>query len=367
MSSLEWFQFILSFGLQASLVTYIACAVERRCQNAIVKTRVWTVYYSSMLCVLAFGLLFPRVRWANPWQHLPARHLLAVINIEQAIGLALLSVWLIGSCFMLARWVRNFLRLQRFLRNCRPVDSVGHAYLQLVAPRTLLRPQGRAVEFRICPEELGPFCYQLHSPVVFLPPSLLYGDSSELQYVLQHELAHLRTQHPLQLFAQRIVQTALWYVPLVWRAGRQASLAREFVCDDAATDQGASTANYLRTLLRLAQQRPTCSSGQLGIARSTSELKVRAQRLASPRPSRGGRIASLAPAIVVIAALFTSQIWLPTNPLASPKSYFSPWPVWSAAALHTFDVSVRDFDQFDARLQVYDMMADRQESSPTDP
>jgi beta-lactamase regulating signal transducer with metallopeptidase domain len=180
------------------------------------------------------------------------------------------------------------------------------------------------------------------------------GSPNELRHVLQHELTHLQTQHPLQVFTQRVVQTALWFVPAVWTAGRRASLAREFVCDDAAVDHGASPASYLRTLLRYAKQ-PIQGGAVLAIAHSSSELRVRAQRLARPESIASSRLAAWAPSIILLASLAASQAWLPTNPLASPKTHYSPWPVWSAAALHAFDVSVRDFDQFDSRLQIYEL------------
>jgi bla regulator protein BlaR1 len=362
MNSLEWFQFMLSFGLQASFVTFVACALERRCHNASVKTRIWTCYYVGLLGALASGLLLPRIRWAGPWRRLPVGELLKVIHVEQAIGGLMLNLWLTGSCFMLLRWVVSSLRLRQFLRRCCLVDVAEYTNLQNFMSRELLRPQGRAVEFRVGPESFGPFCYQLHRPVVFLPPSILRGNIDELRHVLLHELAHLRTQHPLQVFAQRLVQTFLWFLPLVWTAGRRASLAREFVCDDAATGQGASTASYLRTLLRFAQQQRASFDAVLAIARSASELKIRARRLASSLPSTNSGPVSLAPMTMVLSAILATQIWLPTNPLASATTFYSPWPAWSAAALHAFDVSVRDFDQYDARLQVYDLNEDRKVS-----
>ena len=362
MNSLECFQFTLSFALQASLVTYVACAVERRCHDASVKAKIWTYYYCGLLSLLAAGLLLPRIRWASPWRQLDAGALLSVTRIESALGKLLAAGWIAGSCLMLVRWIHGFLKLQSFLRSCRPVDGSERASLEALASDPALRPQGRTVEFRFCSDELGPFCYQLHRPVIFLPRSLLGGPQSELQYVLQHELAHLRTQHPLQVFAQRVVQTAMWYLPLIWRAGHRASLAREYVCDDAATARGASTADYLRTLLRFAERRSSFDGAALGAARSASELRLRAQRLAARRPAKAGRLGSLAPAVVAMAAVLASQVGAPTNPLASPKTHYSPWPVWSAAALHAFDVSVRDFDQFDARLQVYELVDDREDS-----
>lgn len=359
MNSLHWFQIILSLTLQATLLTAVACTVERRCESARVKARIWSCYYLGILGLLAAGLLLPRAHWINPWQRLGDHDLMRVVSLQQSAALLLLAAWLTGLGYFAIRWVVQFVQLHRFLRSCRPATPEETRLLRAAAPTELLESAGRPVEFRICPEELGPFCYQLHQPAVYLPPSLMAGSPSELRHVLQHELTHLQTQHPLQVFTQRVVQTALWFVPAVWTAGRRASLAREFVCDDAAVDHGASPASYLRTLLRYAAQPSQGGGAILAIARSSSELRVRAQRLARPESIAPSRLAACAPGIILLASLAASQAWLPTNPLASPKASYSPWPAWSAAALHAFDVSVRDFDQFDSRLQIHELSQER--------
>jgi beta-lactamase regulating signal transducer with metallopeptidase domain len=355
MNSLQWFQIVLSLAVQASLLTLAARWLEACCASARLKTRVWTCYYLGALGLVTIALVLPRVRWPIPWQKLHADHLLTVIRAEQCLGALLLAVWIAGTGLNLIRWVVNFVRLQYFLRACPHVDERRLASLQALTPEARRSLPGRPIQFRLCPEHLGPFCYQLHVPMVFLPPSLLDGDARELDYVLQHELAHLRTQHPLQAFAQRLVEAILWFLPGVWDAGRRASLAREFVCDDAAVGWGTSAASYLRVLLRFAERRPACCGAVLAVVSSANELKVRANRLAAPRAA-SRRLAALAPAAVLLAALTASQLWLPSNPLDSSKSFYSPWPAWSAAGLHALDVNVPDFDPFDPQMQVHELI-----------
>lgn len=355
MNSLHWFQIILSLTLQVTFVTAVANAVERRCDEAQVKARIWSCYFLSILGLLLVALLLPRAHWINPWQSLADRELVRVVTIQQSAAILLLTAWLVGSVYFTIRWIVQFFQLQTLLRSC-PVATLEAAkQLQVIAPPELLKSAHKPVEFRLCPEEFGPFCYQFHKPAVYLPPSLLRGSPGELQQVLQHELTHLQTEHPMQVFTQRVAQTLLWFIPGVWRAGRRATLAREFVCDDAAVGHGSSPASYLRTLLRFAL-RPGCGGAAvLAIARSPSELRIRAERLAKPDKKANGRLGLWAPSVVLFASLIASQAWLPTNPLASPKSHYSPWPVWSASALYAFDISVRDFDQFDSRLQIYEL------------
>jgi len=217
---------------------------------------------------------------------------------------------------------------------------------------------GRAVDYRISPENFGPFCYQFHRPIIGLPDSLFQGQGNTLQHVVQHELTHLRTNHPLQLFLQRIVQTLLWFHPLVWISSRRAGLVREFVCDDVSTRQSGSTPAYLRALVAVIEERAAPPSSTLAIGRSGVELTTRARRLANqldagPSQRSWGYVVAL-----MVGALICSQLWLPTNPLASARSRWSPWPTWSAATLFVFDLPVRDFEHFDHRPEFHEWLED---------
>ncbi len=358
MNTLQWLQLILSYIMQASLVIGVAWALECRTHAARTKTRIWTGCFISLLGLLVIGLLLPRLQWVHPWSQLGPRELLVVAGAEHVLGRSLLAVWFLGFLVMLSRWVIQFVGLRRFMASCTELGHEKERALRMMARRELLQPNGRPVTFRISPEEIGPFCYQFHQPIVFLPKSLVDGDKVELQHVLHHELTHLQTQHPMQLFSQKLVQALLWFHPLVWISGRRASLVREFVCDDAATSGGASTASYLRTLLRIVEDRSTPQRSTLAMGRSPSELKVRARRLVSAPATDVSRWGGLASVGVFVGAVLASQVWLPTNPLSSPQTRYSPWPSWSANTLHTFGVSARDFEHFDAHLQMHELFED---------
>lgn len=364
MNSLDALQFMLSFVVQALLLTAFALIIERRCVSARVKTRVWTCYYVSLLLVLAADLIFPRLQWASPWQRLSPHDLLSVIRVQQSIAAVLLIVWAGGLIVKFSQWMLNSRSVQRFLRTFRTLEPAEASRLLDMIPASEERRLVGEVQIKIGPEELGPWCYQFHRPVIILPPSLIDRDD-ELRFVLQHELEHLRTQHPMQVFTQRLAETILWFLPPVRWAGHRASLAREFVCDDAATSRGASTAGYLRTLLRFAQLKPCCVGVTLGLTRTMSDLRVRAERLAASGAQRRGRFAAAAPALLIVSATAVSQFWLPTNPLGAKALAFSPWPTWSASALHTFGISVRDFGEFDPRLQVYELEVGRPDEPRT--
>jgi len=67
-NSLNWFQIIISLSLQATLLTALACAIERRCNAAQVKARIWSCYYLGLLGLLAAGSMrLWLMRCSNAW------------------------------------------------------------------------------------------------------------------------------------------------------------------------------------------------------------------------------------------------------------------------------------------------------------
>jgi hypothetical protein len=48
-------------------------------------------------------------------------------------------------------------------------------------------------------------------------------------------------------------------------------------------------------------------------------------------------------------------LWIPLDPLSSPRSCWSPWPAWTAKSLHCLGVSARDYEVFDRRVQLYEI------------
>jgi hypothetical protein len=180
--------------------------------------------------------------------------------------------------------------------------------------------------------------------------------------VLLHEIEHLRTNHPLQLFLQQLVQIVCWFHPMVWSAGWRASLTREFVCDDAAARNGENTAAYLRTLLHIAERcESTRHPSVIRFGRARTEIVVRAQRLVklaketvpAQRDQSFARRGTIA--LLLLATCLLTQVWLPIDALASSRSAYSPWPRWTATVFHSFGFNLRDYESFDRHVQEYEL------------
>ena len=365
MNALQWFEFIASYAIQVVLVVAIAATLDRWTTSPSVKARLWNTCFLSLLGMIAIGLLLPRLHLFHPWSALQPTSLLMVAQVESVLGASLLAIWAFGSSVMLMRWVMRFMILRRFVQSCPRLSVSQSESLAQAIPAELLTVGNRRVEFRVCPEEFAPFCYQFHEPIVFLPSSLLASDPEVLGHVVHHELTHLHTNHPMQLFCQKFVQCLLWFHPLVWMSSHRASLTREFVCDQASALYAGSTTAYLKALVAVAEGTLKRQEGTLTISHSKRDLLTRVRQLAQSSPPETLAKGHGAIAIVVIAALLCSQLWLPTNPLSSNRSSWSPWPSWSAEALHVLNVSARDYEVFSHGNQLHEWMEGSIE--PADP
>ncbi len=368
MNSLEGLEVVVSFSLQVALLTLTTLVVERSCCNSRLKSRLWTTCFVSLLALFAAALLFPHAKWFQPWQTFEPSELMQVATAESKLGIVLLSGWIIGSGLAFLSWFANTVRLEQMIRHAEPLTKADSQWVGRATQDLCLSVNGRPVNFFYCDEHSGPFCYQLHQPMIFLPRDVLQRLSSSGQldgvnHIIRHEMAHLSTHHPMQLFLQSTLECLLWFHPMVRVGGRRAALVREFVCDDIASGQGSQTLSYIRTLLEITTSVSRQQPGTLGINRTTSELVHRTKRLAQNHASlsqpwsqmKSHRYTALAPATIVATMLALTQCWLPLNPLTSTKSKWSPWPTWTAACLHEIGVNAPDFEPFDDRSNLYEL------------
>ncbi len=286
MNALQWFEFIASYAIQVVLVVAIAATLDRWTTSPSVKARLWNTCFLSLLGMIAIGLLLPRLHLFHPWSALQPTSLLMVAQVESVLGASLLVIWAFGSSVMLIRWVMRFMILRRFVQSCPRLSVSQSESLAQAIPAELLTVGNRKVEFRVCPEEFAPFCYQFHEPIVFLPSSLLASDPEVLGHVVHHELTHLHTNHPMQLFCQKFVQCLLWFHPLVWMSSHRASLTREFVCDEASALYAGSTTAYLKALVAVAEGTLKRQEGTLTISHSKRDLLTRVRQLAQVLTAR---------------------------------------------------------------------------------
>ena len=346
--------------LQISVVIAVTFALQQWVGDARFGCRLWTACFVCVIGLVAAAFLLPHRRLFSFPSDLSRENTLNIVVWQSRLAIGLGIVWAAGVVVSLMQQAMLCGSLLRFLKlGCEAVDG------ETLLKRVDIEPRDQAgLQILTSAQIQGPFCWQLHRPVIVLPTFLIDEDETTLRHVLLHELEHLRTQHPMQHFLQGICSTIFWFHPLVWSAARGAELTREYLCDEVAAKTVGKFGAYLRTLAKVAERCGSVSctdvpKGTLAFGNQESALIQRSNRLvavAEGRTSSSRWRPMFAMAALLLCTGLVQQIWLPTNAMASQRSGWSPWPKWSANALHQVNVQVRDFEQFEDRVQMHELM-----------
>jgi len=346
-------EILASLFIQVTLLIGLTAWLTSRPRYRACADACWVSLHVTILLLTAAAFLFPHLRWITWADIQPSQDHPILDSVASRIGQVCSWVWFSGTAIFFGICGAGIYRATALVRRATIDSSVG--LVDTVRPTDAAR--SGCVETRVTHDDVSPFCWQLHRPVIVVPEIMQNFPGPEQAAILRHEHAHLRLQHPLHLFLQRMTEALHWYHPLVWWASRRAAACREFRCDQDSVRTRGEVAHYLRGLLRLIELklhppgRLPAGVGFVGDASLLSErvhrLQDRAEFIAIPETASRG-IATIA-----IGALLCSLIWLPVNPDASRRSAWSPWPTWSARTLDMMGLVVRDYEVDGHRLSLH--------------
>ncbi len=160
----------------------------------------------------------------------------------------------------------------------------------------LIRTQAQRIGLKLvpvvayCERVAVPTVIGVLRPMILLPATLTTGlTTEELSAILSHELAHIRRYDLWMNLLQRIIESLLFFHPVVWYLSRRLSAEREICCDDLVIRSGHQPMNYAGALLRMAELcagvSPRNSLALAATSGGTSLLEHRVLRLIHKSPS----------------------------------------------------------------------------------
>jgi GWxTD domain-containing protein len=153
-------------------------------------------------------------------------------------------------------------------------------------------------------------------PAIFVPASLFTGmPADQLEYLLIHELAHIRRFDYAVNLVQKAVEGLLFYHPAVWWVSRILQTERENCCDDAVVAMHGNAREYASVLASLEQSRMDPA-----MAASGGQLSRRIFRLMNRHQHLNAAPVFAAIAIAMTAAFAWSALQQPAPPAADPYS-----------------------------------------------
>jgi uncharacterized protein (TIGR03435 family) len=274
---------------------------------------------------------------------------------------AVVSLWLVGVCLLLARLAGGWWRVRRLQHVARalPVSQwqevAGRLAHQIGLTRMVQVVDATFVE--------TPLVIGWLQPVVLLPVAALAGLTPEqVRAILAHELAHVRRHDAVVNAAQTIAETLLFYHPAVWWLSSRIRIEREHCCDDVALAVSGDPYGYASALAELESWR--AAQPALSLAATGGPLLRRVTRVLAPPASyvpRAGIAVTLALALVIAVGAGTLQLLGARQPAAAPPGVErTAAPAWRMVFDHpSGQMSIRGFTARDLVRYAYQLPTSR--------
>lgn len=167
-------------------------------------------------------------------------------------------------------------------------------------------------------------------PVVLLPASMISGlNSTQLEMLILHELAHIRRHDYLVNFLQTLVEILLFFHPAVLWVSKQMRNEREYCSDDIAVQHCGDAIAYAHTLAdtaSLCTKTHNHTIPDMAMAASGGDLKQRVIRLVDHHCAPSNNISKwFASATIIFSILLLSSKQLLTMPLLDILYIEAPW------------------------------------------
>jgi len=201
--------------------------------------------------------------------------------------------WVLGVAVMAWRALRQWQALERIAQRCARSSSELERMLASLSKRFGMV---RSIRVLISDHIDTPTLIGWLKPVILMPTAVALGfPRQQVELILAHELGHLRRYDHLVNLAQAVVETLLFYHPVVHWISREVRNEREVCCDRLVLRlTRGEPREYAQTLASLEELRLAPSN--LAIAASGGVLLDRVRRIidmpaprlaAAPRPTLG--------------------------------------------------------------------------------
>ena len=189
-------------------------------------------------------------------------------------------VWAVGVTFMTGRLLIEWRNVRLLTRV--DVSPLTPAWQHRMQRLIVTLGVGSAVRAVQSARVHVPMVVGWLRPVILVPVSAISGLTTwQLELILMHELAHVRRYDHLVNLLQVVIETLLFYHPVVRWVSRVMREEREHCCDDLVVARSGDALAYARALTELAGVQSL--SLQTSVASDGGQLLTRIRRLVGVR------------------------------------------------------------------------------------
>ena len=232
-------------------------------------------------------------------------------------------IWAAVSATLFARFLRAVLATRRLIRDALPVDDSGWFPVDFEALRRTAGVRSM-VRWAVSAKVTSPAVGGLLRPTVVMPPDLDDGlTPKQLNWVLLHELAHIRRGDLWVVAIQRLVGATFFFHPAVHLANWIIDQLREYACDDAAlaaahASRHACGEGFL-TIVGRTVDHSAAPAASLGLFESRMLIHRRLLRILDSRRTIHERLSPTATLALVVTALVVLPYGRPREADARPS------------------------------------------------
>lgn len=179
--------------------------------------------------------------------------------VENPINIPLL-VWFSGAFLLTAYFSITYILFRREFQMALPVKNeyVKNWLAQMKMKRTITIRQSSRIS--------APLTYGIWKPIILMPKHTNWEDSKQINYVLAHELVHIRRFDTVTKLLLTAVLCIHWFNPLVWVMYILSNRDIELSCDETVVRSFGDTSKsaYARTLISMEESKnrftPLCNN-----------------------------------------------------------------------------------------------------------
>ncbi|MEL6110260.1 MAG: M56 family metallopeptidase, partial [Planctomycetota bacterium] len=162
--------------------------------------------------------------------------------------------WLVGVALLMCRLAGGLWRIRVWAQTASETnDALLDATFARLRKQLGVSPNVRVLESARVAVPMVIGCLR---PAVLVPTSLLSGLTTvELESILAHELAHIRRHDYFVNLLQNLLETLLFFHPVIWWLSRQTRIEREHCCDELAIGACGDRPALAVALLKIEESR----------------------------------------------------------------------------------------------------------------
>lgn len=188
-----------------------------------------------------------------------------------------IPVWAAGVALLSLRFLAGWWHVSRLRGSVMQVSTDTMKALAAIERRLELGGRARVAIAALAD---GPVVVGLWRPMILLPLSAAIELTREqLEAVLAHEAAHVRRYDYAVNVIQTLLETVLFYHPVIWWVSARMRQEREQCCDEAAVALSGDPVVYARGLLTLERLRLSAPTLAVGATGAGGALSARIARL----------------------------------------------------------------------------------------